>query len=738
MASNGAEKNCVMDIKWAFLVPWCEVFAECKAISEVVDTSKAPVTASLRCWQPLPPPPARESLAGRCMIPVPFWAETGSRYDRKRLQRAREAVELFNMLAMFVTVVDSIEELFTDDLKFVKPIWECVLVGKLSKFDPVATQAKVTWGQLLGCQNNPMQYSDEFRAAMGKLEAMRRQLENGNKSKISRRLGKLFDAEVPRVVQLCAVSEEAADVVEKLEGSRSCVGSGAISNVEFSSPDIPLLTKAVARSNYSSLRLGLDEKSKGAAAMHSAVQCLGDSGVRVSGVCSALAEAKSIHKLTLQIGTLWDDNDGMNQPGVQISWVADAAYGAIKENYPPGIIGQAGQDELPLSSSYDSASMGKQADLVVPGYGLCMVAIDDGVNEFIQDPPGVNEFIQDPPAPKSGWKSSGKVEDDEVLYEIFDGMGAGLRTLTMEMHWSDKHPCVLFYRMVLSCPKLEELHLKGFDIALTDMEEKRNDMEEEEEDISEWGVKKLVLEDVRDVDGLLETLSDPNVRMARELVELRLTLTNDSMVSPEYIAALESQDGKFLPVVKQKLPTRSKLAMISVAKSDDDAEDKNKATHQLDESILSTGNPHSLVQHRRGGQTNHHKSSEHPRENGGATSSNASDTEAEERAPSFASKLNVFLGAKSGVNTKLGGIFKDRTMHASDTSMCKMEQEIQPLVCNESDSLVLAPNYHCRYDSASTQKQAEVVVPGYGLSSGNAYSNTIHRFSKSRSEETYP
>lgn len=96
------------------------------------------------------------------------------------------------------------------------------------------------------------------------------ELENGNKSKISRRLGKLFDAEVPRVVQLCAVSEEAADVVEKLEGSRSCVGSGAISNVEFSSPDIPLLTKAVARSNYSSLRLGLDEKSKGAAAMHSA------------------------------------------------------------------------------------------------------------------------------------------------------------------------------------------------------------------------------------------------------------------------------------------------------------------------------------------------------------------------------------------------------------------------------------------------------------------------------------
>ncbi|KAF1778662.1 hypothetical protein Pcac1_g16303 [Phytophthora cactorum] len=43
-----------MDVKWAFLVPWREVFVECKAIYDVVDTSVSPVHASLRCCQSLP------------------------------------------------------------------------------------------------------------------------------------------------------------------------------------------------------------------------------------------------------------------------------------------------------------------------------------------------------------------------------------------------------------------------------------------------------------------------------------------------------------------------------------------------------------------------------------------------------------------------------------------------------------------------------------------------------------
>ncbi|KAF1778661.1 hypothetical protein GQ600_9929 [Phytophthora cactorum] len=102
-----------------------------------------------------------------------------SRYDRTRLQRAREAVELFKMLAIvdritfleflwhFVIIVDNIEDLFRDELKFVQPIWELRVIGKVSKHDPVA------WGQLLGCQYNPMDYSKDFQSAMKKLEATR-------------------------------------------------------------------------------------------------------------------------------------------------------------------------------------------------------------------------------------------------------------------------------------------------------------------------------------------------------------------------------------------------------------------------------------------------------------------------------------------------------------------------------------------------------------------------------------
>ncbi|OWY94265.1 hypothetical protein PHMEG_00036057 [Phytophthora megakarya] len=98
-----------------------------------------PVHASIRCWPSLPK--GYDQLAGRCWIPVPFPADLVLRRDRKKLQRIREALELFNTLATvnrraflhllteFVVVADHFDDIFTPDMIFASPVWECYLVG---------------------------------------------------------------------------------------------------------------------------------------------------------------------------------------------------------------------------------------------------------------------------------------------------------------------------------------------------------------------------------------------------------------------------------------------------------------------------------------------------------------------------------------------------------------------------------------------------------------------------------
>ncbi|OWY94962.1 hypothetical protein PHMEG_00035169 [Phytophthora megakarya] len=110
----------------------------------------------------------------------PFLADVALRRDRKMLQRIREALDMFNalttvnrrafqhLLVEFVVVADHFDDIFTPDLIFVSPVWECYLVRRLDSEEAVGT-----WGELLGFGEDPMVYSEEFGVAMGKLEIMK-------------------------------------------------------------------------------------------------------------------------------------------------------------------------------------------------------------------------------------------------------------------------------------------------------------------------------------------------------------------------------------------------------------------------------------------------------------------------------------------------------------------------------------------------------------------------------------
>ncbi|KAF1783400.1 hypothetical protein GQ600_1838 [Phytophthora cactorum] len=72
------------------------------------------------------------------------------------------------------------------------------------------------------------------------------------------------------------------------------------------------------------------------------------------------------------------------------------------------------------------------------------------------------------------------------------------------------------------------------------------------------------------VDGLEECLQNPDYRMSRELVELKVSpnriFRHHRLIifEPEYVTSLMQHNKEFLPVAKKKLPQSSRCALISV------------------------------------------------------------------------------------------------------------------------------------------------------------------------------
>ncbi|KAG7386573.1 hypothetical protein PHYPSEUDO_015481 [Phytophthora pseudosyringae] len=76
---------------------------------------------------------------------------------------------------------------------------------------------------------------------------------------------------------------------------------------------------------------------------------------------------------------------------------------------------------------------------------------------------------------------------------------------------------------------------------------------------------------------------DPTLRMARELVKLEATSPRNQEVDEDQVTDLTVHDGEFLPIVKEKLPTSSKIALMSVVTSADSSQN----VHDLDANVLS-------------------------------------------------------------------------------------------------------------------------------------------------------
>ncbi|KAG1710026.1 hypothetical protein DVH05_017035 [Phytophthora capsici] len=702
-----------MTNKFSFLQPWQAIVRECKALHEsfdVVDSrefraSHLPVHASICCWPALPK--GYGQLAGKCSIPVPFPADRTLRGYRERMRRIREALELFNVLAAVnrpaflqllaecVIVADNFADLFTPDFIFVHPVWECYLVGTLSSQDVVAAgKGCTTWGELFGCYEDPVQYSEEFCIAMDKLEKMRREVDvvlsdfmgkqttvewgdprnsiewtaehvmmptKGTQivsvSSFPRQINKILRTEVPVVVQLCAVSDP-AKMCEQL-ALNSTPQNVETMQPQFSAPGGWQLTAALSRMNLASLRLNLDEivasasgeACENAGSLLSTMLCgrsvctkehcvpllqrqgaiqdlqvtfSRDSIAGPAGFCSALVEASSIPKLTLTLGTLGDEVWWLNQ--VRWGWLAYALWGSTSHSsieevtitnihlsnatvtsvattlsncYPPTSLETTESSEfgfvevqkgtkvrpcrletndcivlsrdIRCRARYDPAGMKQQAEILVPGCGVCTLQLWDDMNSFVPDyvihQHNDNRLI----GIRSLTMEFFEVENPTVIPNLLSLIGNNLRSLRMGMFWTGRRRMISLDDIAAACPHLNELHLTDFDVQLFKGGEIRN-----------WGLKKLVIQNFEETVGLSDCLSDPTCRLSRELEELEISISRTSGVRSAYIDKLTSHNGDYLAVMQEKLSLESKMAMISVV----DGSDELKAIKRLNETLM--------------------------------------------------------------------------------------------------------------------------------------------------------
>ncbi|KAK1943403.1 hypothetical protein P3T76_004799 [Phytophthora citrophthora] len=700
-----------MTDKFSFLQPWQAVIRECKVLHDsfdVVDSrefraSQLPIHASICCWPALPN--GYEQLAGRCSIPVPFPAELTLRGNRERMRQIREALELFNVLAVVnrpaflhflaecIVVADNFADLFTPDFIFVHPVWECYLVGTLRSEDVEQGTGCVTWGELFGCDEDPVQYSEEFCVAMDKLEKMRYEVngvlsdfmgrqatvEWGNPrnsiewtaehvmmptkgTQISsvdsfpRQFDALLRTEVPVVVQLCAVLD-ATKMCEELE-LNSTLQSVETMQPNFSAPGGWQLAAALSCMNLASLRLNLDEivaSASGEACVNAGsllstmlcgrsvcteehsvpllqrqgaihdlqVTFARDSIAGPAGFCSALGEASSNPKLTLNMGALGDQAWWLNQ--VRWGWLAYALWGstshssieetritnihlsnatvssvtaALSNSYPPTSLETTESSEFGFvdveketkvrpcgleTSDYITVSrdircrarydpgMKQQAEIIVPGYGVCTLQLGDDTNSFIPDYTRPQNKNNRSTGVHSLTMEFFEVETPALIPTLLSSIGYNLRSLRMGMFWTNRRRSVSLDDIAAACPSLNELYLTGFDVRLSKGKELLN-----------WGLKKLVIQSFEEVVGLSDCLSDTSCRLSRELEELEISIPRTNSVGSAYIDTLASHNGDYLAVMQERLPLESKTAMISVV----DGSDENHAIHRLNETLM--------------------------------------------------------------------------------------------------------------------------------------------------------
>ncbi|EGZ13092.1 hypothetical protein PHYSODRAFT_334902 [Phytophthora sojae] len=188
-------------------------------------------------------------------------------------------------------------------------------------------------------------------------------------------------------------------------------------------------------------------------------------------------------------------------------------------------------------------------NLVVPGYGACKAKLDD-----------------------RGFETPG------VLIDVLVLVTRGLCSLKLYFNAEDATAAshVDLCALARACPNLLYLCLRYATVVVS----------EHEAALRLWSVKTIKLDECScTLADLVGCLRDPKLRMARELVQLKVTPRKNEEFAEEEVREVMAHNGQFLPVVKEKLTTSSKAAVISVVTA---ATWSTKPIHCLDAYILSS------------------------------------------------------------------------------------------------------------------------------------------------------
>ncbi|KAE9041117.1 hypothetical protein PR001_g6765 [Phytophthora rubi] len=224
-------------------------------------------------------------------------------------------------------------------------------------------------------------------------------------------------------------------------------------------------------------------------------------------------------------------------------------------------------------SLYDPIDSVSWVNFVVPGYGICNAKLGEGV-KFTPD-------SEKPVFPEKRFCGSleinhVKFETSAVLMELLTLVTHGLRSL--ELYINKKVVAAISIRIDLSalsmaCPDLQRLSITEFNVIVS----------AHNESLCRWPVKTIAIENCTGpLSDLTRCLRNPTLRMARQLVEVKVTARKNAL-DEEGKRELKVHDGEFLPITKEKFPAESKAAMLSVVTI---ASSTTKPIH-LGEDILS-------------------------------------------------------------------------------------------------------------------------------------------------------
>ncbi|POM63538.1 Hypothetical protein PHPALM_21042 [Phytophthora palmivora] len=331
-----------------------------------------------------------------------------------------------------------------------------------------------------------------------------------------------------------------------------------------------------------------------------------------AGICSAMLKSSLIESLTVNMGTLGDEFWWLNQ--ARWGWLAYALWSsesissvqsakvtnirlsrsavasvalALTNCYPPstqdqnmletssygfidvqrgaklrpGGLDDNDSDNLMMISScrcrarYNPGEMGDQAEIIVPGNGVCTLQLGDGANTFVPDYVE-QRFMLDRSHVQTLRFKFFLVENPALVTDLLALIGSNLCSLKMGIYWTGRHCSILLDHVATACPRLEDLYLTDFDVTLSSSKELRN-----------WGLKKMVIQSCEEVVGLTDYLSDPLNRMSLELKELEIKIPRSNQISSVYIDALAAHNGEYIAVMKEELPLECKSAMVSVVES---------------------------------------------------------------------------------------------------------------------------------------------------------------------------